>query len=198
MRRLEQLKRHLKPGTVYRRSDLAQWSRSVDRHARELVEAGVLKKLQNGLYYYPRQSSFGPVPAEDEQLVRTFLKDDEFLLTSPNAYNRLGVGTTQLHNMRVVYNHKRHGVFQLGGRTFDFRRKYKFPRRATEEFLLVDLMNNLDRLPEDQAMLRTRVRSRARQMEPRKLKLAVKRYANVATRKYFEAVLNETETAYVA
>jgi len=41
MNRLEQLKRHLRPCRVYRRADLAQWSKSVDRHARELVDQGV-------------------------------------------------------------------------------------------------------------------------------------------------------------
>lgn len=104
MNRLEQLKRHLRPCRVYRRADLAQWSKSVDRHARELVDQGVLQKLRNGLYYYPKASAFGRVPPDEKELVRTFLKEDDFLLTSPNAYNALGVGTTQLYNSRVVYN----------------------------------------------------------------------------------------------
>lgn len=59
-----------------------------------------------------------------------FLKDDRFLLTSPNAYNALGLGTTQLYNRRVVYNHKRHGKFVRGGRTYDFRVKPHFPRQV--------------------------------------------------------------------
>ena len=33
------------------------------------------------------------------------------------------VGTTQLYDKTVVYNHKRHGSFSLGGRKFDFRVK---------------------------------------------------------------------------
>ena len=103
MKRLEQLKKHLRPGRVYRRAELAQWSKSVDRHARELVDQGVLQKLQNGLYYYPKHSAFGQVPADERELVRRFLKEDDFLLTSPNAYNTLGLGTTQLYNTRVVY-----------------------------------------------------------------------------------------------
>jgi len=193
MRRLEQLKRHLKPGTVYRRPDLAQWSKSVDRHARELVETGVLQKLQNGLYYYPKSSIFGSVPADDKQLVKTFLKDDAFLLTSPNAYNALGMGTTQLYNTRVVYNHKRHGVFELGGRKFEFRRKYRFPKKVTEEFLLVDLMNNLKSLAEDQAALRMKVRKKVTQMEAKKLKKTVKQYANVASKKFFDSILENVE-----
>ena len=71
---------------------------------------------------------FGKAPAQDDELVATFLKDDRFLLASPNAYNSLGVGTTQLYDKTVVYNHKRHGEYALGGRKFDFRVKPAFPR----------------------------------------------------------------------
>ena len=188
MKRLELLKRHLQPGTVYRRADLAQWSKSVDRHAKELVEAGVLSKLQNGLYYCPKKSRFGMVPASEAELVKTFLKDDDFLLTTPNTYNQLGVGTTQLYNLTVVYNHKRHGTFELGGRHFEFRRKYKFPKKLSNEFLLVDLMNNLKTLAEDQEAVRARVAEKVRQFDLRKLKQAVKQYGSVASQKYFGEV----------
>lgn len=191
MKRLENLKRHLKPGAVYRRADLAKWSKSVDRHARELVEEGTLQKLRNGLYYCPKPSLFGDVPADDKQLVKSFLKDDDFLLTSPNAYNALGLGTTQLYNTRVVYNHKRHGVFELGGKKFDFRRKPRFPNKITLEFLLVDLVNNLKSLAEDHQLLQKKAREKAATMEKTKLKRAVKKYATEASKKYFESVLND-------
>jgi len=98
MRRLTLFERNLKAGNVYRRSDLEKWSTSVDRDARELVNKGVLTKLRVGLYYYPWKSTFGDVPAADKELVRCFLKDNNFLLTSPNVYNSLGLGTTQLYN----------------------------------------------------------------------------------------------------
>ncbi|WP_245321912.1 hypothetical protein [Bradyrhizobium sp. LTSPM299] len=87
MTKLEQLKRHLKPGNVYRRADLARWSTSVDRHLKQLVEQGTLKKLSGGLYAYPKETAFGPAPASDKEVVGAFLKDDQFLLSSPNAYN---------------------------------------------------------------------------------------------------------------
>lgn len=35
-------------------------------------------------------------PPEDDNLVGAFLRDQWFLFASPNAYNSLGVGTTQL------------------------------------------------------------------------------------------------------
>ena len=108
MTTLNELKKHLKKGRVYRRNELAEWSKSVDRHLDELLKEGVLEKLSQGLYYVPQTSVFGKVPPDEDVVVRSFLKDDRFLLVSPNFYNSLGVGTTQLYNKKVVYNHKSH------------------------------------------------------------------------------------------
>jgi len=189
MKRLDFLKKQLKPGTVYRRTDLSQWSKSVDRHARQLLEDGVLVKLQNGLYYYPKPSVFGAVPASEKDLVSAFLKEDDFLLTSPNAYNTLGLGTTQLYNSVVVYNHKRHGLFELGDRQFEFRMKHRFPRKLSEEFLVVDLMNNLKSLAEDHERLKANVWEKVLEMDLKKLRAAVKQYASVSSKKFFNAIL---------
>ena len=93
MTAVNKLKRHLRPGQVYRRADLLPWSNAVDRHLKQLVEEGTLTKLSGGLYYCPRLTKFGAAPASDEKLVEAFLKDHRFLLTSPNAYNALGVGS---------------------------------------------------------------------------------------------------------
>src|SRR6267378_5657603 len=161
MTKVEELKKRLRPGQVYRREDVARWSNAVDRHLKQLVEEGTLTKLAGGLYAYPKQTVFGNAPAEDDKLVEAFLKDNRFLLASPNAYNSLGVGTTQLYNKTVVYNHKRHGDFQLGGRKFDFRLKPAFPRKLSPEFLLIDLVNNVDQLAESKNEVLGRVKERA-------------------------------------
>lgn len=145
----ERLAASLRPGRVYRREDLAEMSTAVDRHVRELVKEGRVKKLAQGMYYVPKVSSYGPVPPEDAEVVGSFLRDTEFLVFSPSAYNAVGLGTTQLYNRTLVYNHKRHGVFKLGNRQFDFRVKPRFPKKLTPEFLFVDLLNNLEQLAED-------------------------------------------------
>jgi hypothetical protein len=185
MTKLQALKKHLRPGQVYRREDLAQWSNAVDRHLKQLVQEGSLSKLAGGLYSCPKQTSFGKAPAEDEKLVGTFLRDDRFLLASPNAYNRLGVGTTQLYDKTVVYNHKRHGTFSLGGRTFEFRVKPSLPRTLSKEFLLVDLVNNLDRLAENQDQVLERVKEHAASYDVPKLQRAARDYGKVRTKKFF-------------
>lgn len=194
MTKLQELKKHLRTGKVYRREDLAKWSTSVDRHLHQLLGEGYLTRLSTGLYLRPKQTAFGKAPAEDDVLVEAFLKDGRYLVTSPNAYNSLGVGMTQLYNRTVVYNHKRHGSFKLGGRDFEFRKKPAFPKTLTREFLLVDLVNNLDQLAEDREQVLARVKDRALQGNRRALNRAVKDYGMVRTRKFFN---NLTDDAHV-
>lgn len=195
MTKLQELKRHLRSGKVYRRDDLVQWSTSVDRHLQQLLAEGYLTKLSGGLYYRPKATVFGNAPAEDAALVEAFLKDHRYLLTSPNAYNALGVGATQLYNETVVYNHKRHGKFMLGGREFDFRKKPSFPKTLTREFLLVDLVNNLDKLAEDREQVLARVKERAAHSDRNALKRAAQEYGMVRTKKFFSGILTDAYAA---
>lgn len=185
MSALGNLKMRMKPGQVYRRADLARWSNSVDRHLKQLVEEGTLKKVSPGVYSYPRKVSFGRVPPEDKKLVQAFLKSDDFLLFSPNEYNALGLGTTQLYNTQYVYNRKRHGRFELGGRTFEFKMKPYFPKQATREFLLVDLLNNANQLAEEKESVLLRAKLVASEMNKRALFRAVNEYGTVGTKKFF-------------
>lgn len=146
---MEALRQHIEPGQVYRRSDLEYYSSAIDRHLGILTRDGSLVKLNQGLYYAPIFSKFGMVPPEDKVLVKSFLKDSDFLMVKPNLYNTLGLGLSQLYNTTWVYNHKRKGEFKLNGKTFEFKIKSSFPNQITKEFLLVDLLNNLDELADD-------------------------------------------------
>ena len=145
---------------------------------------GTLTKLRGGLYLYPKDTVFGKAPPEDDKLVGTFLKDDRFLLASPNAYNSLGVGTTQLYNKTVVYNHKRHGEFTLGGRKFDFRMKPSFPKTLSKEFLLVDLVNNLNQLAENKQEVLARVKECAASYDMSRLQRAARNYGKVGLKSF--------------
>lgn len=180
----------LRAGRVYRREDLVASSNAVDRHLRELVSSGILKKLAHGLYHAPKQSSFGPLPPTDKQMVQGFLRDKDFLLFSPSSYNALGLGTTQLYNSTLVYNYKRHGIFRLGNREFDFRVKPRFPKKLTPEFLYVDLLNNLDELAEDRDCVLTQARSKLSSFPPVRLQQALDNYGNMATRKRVRQWMN--------
>lgn len=191
MTKLRDFRNNLKAGEVYRREDLEKWSKSVDRHLKELLEEAVLVKLSQGLYYMPKVSVFGKTPPDEAALVTAFLKEKRFLLTSLNAYNSLGVGTTQLYNERIVYNHKRHEIVRLGNRTFNFKKRPDFPIKASQEFLLVDLVNNLDQLSEDQNDILERVKKRLSSVNKTQMKRSLTRFGNVKTKKLLMPILNQ-------
>lgn len=198
MSALTKLKKRLRPGQVYRRADLMRWSNAVDRHLKQLVDEGRLVKVSGGLYMAPQKSRFGEAPADPRKLVSGFLKDDRFLMVSPNAYNALGVGTTQLYNETVVYNHKRHGHLDLDGRPFDFRMKPVFPKKVSREFLLVDLLNNVDRLAEDQESVLHRAKARAGEMNAKTLRKAVQNYGGQRAKRVLGPLLETAEHHMVA
>lgn len=191
MKQVDTLKKHLKPGEVYRRIDLQQWTTAVDRNLQQLVGEGVLEKLSGGLYYVPQTSVFGKTPANEHELVSAFLKDNRFVLTSPSDYNALGVGTTQLYNERRVYNQKRHGTYKIGNRTFRFVRKPYVPTKLTKEFLLVDLVNNLKHLEENHEAIFENVKVKVKEMDLKMLKKLVHEFGTVGTKKKFARLLNE-------
>jgi len=100
----------MQPGRVYRRQDLSGRSTAVDRDLKTLVDGGEAEKLAWGLYCLPRKKLGGVLPPDDRELVRAFLKTDDFRLASGRVYNR-----------------KRAGDFMLGGRRFQFRVVRSYP-----------------------------------------------------------------------
>lgn len=186
---LARLKRHLRAGGVYRRKDLLAWSNNVDGHLMKLIADGTLQRLRMGLYYYPRKFGFGEASADEHYMLRAFLGTNRFVALSPNAYNQLGLGTTQLYNQRVVYNQKRNGTFRLGNRTFTFKRRSNIPRQLSAEFLLVDLVNELGQLAEDQDAVLSRVPERIKAMDPKKLSRAISRYGKLSAKRQFKRLL---------
>lgn len=195
MNALQAVKSHLEPGMVYRRSDLSKWSNTVDRHLAQLQDDKSLVKLAGGLYFCPKETIFGAAPPNDADLVAGFLKDRRFLLMTPSAYNSLGVGSTQLYNEIIVYNHKRHGRFKLGNRYFQFVVKHYFPLKLTDEFLLVDLVDNLSKLAEDRNLLLNKVNEKLKSMNYDNIKEAVDNYGSVRTKKFFSTLLESRNVA---
>ena len=186
---MELLRQHIKQGEVYRRSDLEYYSTAIDRNLAQLTKDGTLIKLNQGLYYAPKQSKFGAVPPDDRQVVECFLKDEDFLLVSPNTFNSLGLGLTQLYNTTWVYNHKRKGEFQLNGKTFEFKLKSAFPKHIYKEYLLVDLLNNLDNLAEDQIHAVYKLPSNVRNFDTDVLMKATQQYGTGKTKRTLKSIV---------
>jgi hypothetical protein len=185
----ESLNQHLRPGQVYRRDMLLPYSKALDRDLDMLVEKGLLRKLAGGLYYKPAMSRLGALPPKNDNLISCFLRDKHFLLYSLNQFNSLGVGLTQLYNRVVVLNRKRHGVYKLGTKEFDFRRPNKgFPCKVTPEFLLVELLNNLDELAEDTSLVKQNIYNNLARYNQKQLLRLAKAYGKISTKKFFEEI----------
>jgi len=130
-------------GRVYRTRHFSAWSANATRLAKRLVKSGELLPLAHGLFIHPAMSRFGPVPPEDAVLMHGFLDGEPFVFTGPDRWNALGLGTTALHAIPLVYNTKRSGKFKLGNRPFQLRR-VAFPKVPTPEWFVIDLFEHAD------------------------------------------------------
>jgi len=188
---MDALRRHIKPGSVYRRSDLVYYSAAIDRHLAQLTSEGTLVKMSQGLYYAPQKSKFGIVPPDDHQLVRCFFRDDDFLLLSPHIFNSLGLGLTQLYRHVWVYNHKRKGSFVLNGKLFEFRLKSTFPHDLSVEYLMVELINNMADLAEDEAQVKKELTRKIEEIRADNLLMCLNKYGSGNTKKFFRPLLRD-------
>jgi len=179
----ERLKKGMRPGRVYRRRDLEGLSTALDRDLKALVGSGEVRRLGFGLYCRPKKNALGAEPPDNQELVRAFLKTDDFLLTSYNHFTDLGLGLTQVHNAYIVYNHKRAGQFRLGGKRFKFRLVPAYPKTLSREYLLVDLLNHLRKLPDDVAAVRRGLRTHLAEFDGAKVSECLRLYGSPAARR---------------
>lgn len=128
-----------------------------------------------------------------------FLKDKEFLSFNPSVYNSLRLGATQLYNKTIVYNHKRHGIFKLDHRNYDFRLKHCFPKpsQVTTEYLLVDMLNNFYELAEDEDHVFAIARRKLPQFDAKILQKILADYGSVATKKLVNSWLSPSNKGNV-
>jgi hypothetical protein len=73
---------------------------------------------------------------------------------------------------------------------YSFRVKPHFPKKATPEFLLVDLVNNLDTLAEDPNELLKNISQKVRTMDTKKLERSVHEYGNARAKRIFAPLMS--------
>jgi len=66
--------------------------------------------------------------------------------------------------------------------------KPNYPKKATREFLLVEFVNNLNKLAEDQDAVRAKLQAKLPELASKRLRSAVKKFSKISTRKFFEEV----------
>jgi hypothetical protein len=185
----------LRPGRAYRTRDLAAWSANAPRLAKRLVREGQLVPLAHGLFVHPRRGRFGDVPPTDEQVMRAFLDGGRFVFTGPERWNALGLGTTAMFAAPLVYNTKRSGTFELGGRRYVLRR-VAFPDRPTPEWFVVDLFENAKSAGADPKGLASALRRAvaAGAFDGKRLRDLALRYGTRRTRAFVESALGASDS----
>ena len=184
----------LRAGRVYRTRELGRWGKNAPRLAKRLVRDGTLVQLAPGLYVRPRRGRFGAAPPTDDELMRAFLGGTSFVFTGPERWNALGLGTTAVSPAPVVYNTKRTGRFQLGGRWFELRR-VGFPKTPPKEWFVVDLFEHAEQAGASRAELTqalTRASARGAFDVPRLLQMAAA-YGTRRTRDLFAGALSVSQ-----
>lgn len=183
----------LEPGRVYRTRELRAWSANAPRLAKRLLQEGRLRQLASGLYAHESISRFGAVPPTDHEIMRGFLDGGPFVFTGPDRWNALELGTTAVFATPLVYNTKRSGTFELGGRPFRLRR-VAFPENPPLEWFVVDLIEHADEAGASRADLQSALsRALARNRFDRdRLREMAERYATRVTRVLVDSALRES------
>jgi hypothetical protein len=96
----KRLFQYLQPGGVYRRSDLEEFSTSIDRDLAELVHAQVLVRVWRGIYECPMRSQFGLLPPDPHKLVKAFLRTATFCLSHQTTSTCLALAR---HSFTTVF-----------------------------------------------------------------------------------------------
>ncbi len=133
----------LEPGRVYRTRDFARWGKNAPRLARRLEREGRLVRLAHGLLASPTPTAYGPMSPSDQAVLTAFLDGAPFILTGPEYWNPLGLGSTAMFPAALVYNTKRSGLFTFGRQRYRLRR-VRFPPRPTPEWYVIDLIEHAD------------------------------------------------------
>jgi hypothetical protein len=189
-------KAELEPGRVYRTGELARWSTNPTRYAHRLVRDAVLQPLAPGLYVHPKTSRFGAVPPATEELLRGFLQGGTYVITGPERWNALGLGTTAVLPVTLVYNTKRSGEFKLGGRRFLLRR-VAFPEHPSAEWFAIDLLEHADMAGASRSDLEAALASSvaSRRLGRDALREAASRYGTRATKKLVERAIAQAQSS---
>ena len=186
----------LQPGKVYRTEYFRRFDTNPTRFASKLVKRGELQQLRKGLYYVPRPSAFGAVPPTEAALLAAFFRGRPYLRTGPSVWNTLGLGTTGVEAVPLVYNTTQTGEVELGGRRFEFRR-VRFPPQPSPEYFVVDLLENTERAGVDRETVRDAL-SRAvtaGRFDPEHLLTMAQRYGTRATEEEVEIAVRGEQSA---
>lgn len=141
-------------GQVFGYTDLpadASQKEAVIKALNRLVQAGKLAKLAKGQYYKPKNTPFGKLLPNQQQMIKDLLEEEGRVtgyLTGFSIYNQLGL-TTQVSNTIQIGKTDIRPAFKRGYYTISFlRQKNPITQDTIPLLQLLDALRTIKRIPD--------------------------------------------------
>lgn len=103
----------IKEGTTFKYQqlsiDLSEYSAAAKAIER-LIEKGIIKRVSTGVFYKPKQTIFGELKPNEEELLKPYLFQNNkriAYITGVSLYNRMGLTTQVARNIKIASRDKR-------------------------------------------------------------------------------------------
>jgi len=111
--KIEKQIKKLKEGTTFKYQQLSIESSEYSAAAKaieRLIEKGVIKRVSTGIFYKPKQTIFGELKPNEQELLKPYLfKNNKRIayITGLSLYNRMGLTTQVPRNIKIASRDKR-------------------------------------------------------------------------------------------
>lgn len=116
------------------------------------TKKGIIKRLSKGLYYKPKESEFGKLAPNEDQVIKKYLylgRKRIGYLTGINVYNRMGL-TTQIANTNTVACAVPRREVSIGRVKIDFVKAYgKISEGDIEYLQILDAVKDIKSIPDN-------------------------------------------------
>lgn len=111
--KIERKINRIKEGTIFKylqlgidQTEYSAATKAIER----LIKKGIIKRVSTGVFYKPKQSAFGKLKPEEEELLKPYLFQDGkriAYITGGSLYNRMGLTTQVPKTIKVASKVKR-------------------------------------------------------------------------------------------
>ncbi len=111
--KIEKQIKKLKEGTTFKYQQLSIDSNEYSAAAKaieRLIEKGIIKRVSTGVFYKPKQTIFGELKPNEEELLKPYLFQNNkriAYITGISLYNRMGLTTQVPRNIKIASRDKR-------------------------------------------------------------------------------------------
>jgi hypothetical protein len=144
----------LAPSTIFTYKDFIKEGGSREATIKALnrkVASGEIAKIAKGKFYIPKQSIFGSVKPNEEEVIKDLLeKNGEVVgyLTGLSMYNRLGL-TTQVSAITVIGKNEARPTFKRGYLRIHFiKQKNKITKENVQLLQILDAIRYIKEIPD--------------------------------------------------